>query len=265
MPTEVITPDKVKTCPACGATTNHYRSNRSWYCTTCYDARYCKTPCPRCSRPMKIGSIKCAECRWGGADPKDMTSEQVAWLAGILEGEGSFIVKGHRAVTFQVVMTDRDIIDRLVQVTGVGRINGFAPAKSHYKQAWVWLVRRRAHVIFVITAVMPWLGERRTAAAQRVLDELAKPLSAPPEGVEPSNRRLNGAPLCLIELQGNESAVLHRLVGPGALLAFVAGTGLEPAHLQLMRPAPYQLGYPAVAPQGFEPCPPGLKGRDPNP
>jgi len=58
-----------------------------------------------------------------------MTSEQVAWLDGILEGEGSFIVKGHRAVTVQVVMTDRDIIDRLVQVTGVGRINGFAPAK----------------------------------------------------------------------------------------------------------------------------------------
>jgi ssDNA-binding Zn-finger/Zn-ribbon topoisomerase 1 len=175
MTTDVVTPDKVKTCPSCGATSGH-RQNRSWYCTPCYDARYGKTPCPECSRPMKIGSVKCAECRWGGAELKDMTGEQVAWLAGILEGEGSFLVRGHRAVAVQVVMTDRDIIDRLVLVTGVGRINGYKPAKPHYKQAWVWHVRRRAHVIPVVNAVMPWLGERRTVAAQRVLDELAKPL-----------------------------------------------------------------------------------------
>ncbi len=128
---------------------------------------------------MKIGSKLCAECRWGGAEPKDMSSDQIAWLAGIIEGEGSFLVKGHRAATIQVVMTDRDIIDRLVEITGVGRIHGYAPAKAHYKQAWDWRVRRRAHIIFIIDAVMPWLGQRRATAAQRVLDELAKPLLLP--------------------------------------------------------------------------------------
>ncbi len=106
-----------------------------------------------------------------------LCTEEAAWLAGILEGEGSFLVKGHRAAAIQVViMTDRDIIDRLVVVTGVGRIHGYAPVKAHYKPAWDWHVRRRAHIIFIIDAVMPWLGKRRTIAAQRVLDELAKPL-----------------------------------------------------------------------------------------
>ena len=87
-----------------------------------------------------------------------LCTEEAAWLAGILEGEGSFLVKGHRAAAIQVViMTDRDIIDRLVVVTGVGRIHGYAPVKAHYKPAWDWHVRR-AHIIFIIDAVMPWLG-----------------------------------------------------------------------------------------------------------
>jgi hypothetical protein len=136
---------------------------------------------------MKIGSVTCTECRWGRTEPKAKTPEQIAWLAGILEGEASFMIKRSRSGTIQVAMTDRDIIDRLVQVTGVGRIYSYAPAKSHYKQTWVWLVRRQSHVIFVVSAVMPWLGVRHTAAAQRMLDELAKsPLPRKESNLQPS-------------------------------------------------------------------------------
>src|SRR5215469_6096562 len=53
----------------------------------------------------------------------------------------------------------------------------------------------------------------------------------------------------------NECAVLHRLIGPGALQAFVAGAGVEPAHLLVMSQVPYQLGDPAVAPARLELAP----------
>ena len=43
-------------------------------------------------------------------------------------------------------------------------------------------------------------------------------------------------------------------LGPGALSAFVAGAGVEPAHLLVMSQTPYQLGHPAVAQTGLEPA-----------
>lgn len=105
MTTDTAVLSKTKTCPSCGSTTKH-RKNRSLYCTACYDARYSQTPCPLCDGPMKIGSAQCAKCRFGVRQPKQMTPEQIAWVAGILEGEGSFVKRPHdRAGRVQVVMT----------------------------------------------------------------------------------------------------------------------------------------------------------------
>jgi len=165
-----------KVCPDCGSTENH-RKNRSLCCTPCYDARYCTATCADCAGPMRLRSSRCAQCRWGHVQPKVMTEAQVAWLAGILEGEGSFLVRRNGSGVIQVAMTDRDIIDRLVEVTGAGRIHSRTPAKPHHRPAWVWHVRRHTHVVHIVTAVLPWLGERRTIAANKVLEALA---SRPP-------------------------------------------------------------------------------------
>jgi hypothetical protein len=100
-----------------------------------------------------------------------MTSEQVAWVAGILEGEGSFV--SGKAAGITVTMTDLDIIRRLQQVTGVGRIHPTTRRKNHHKDAWIWAVRRRIHIRQIVNAVLPWLGERRSAAARNLLDRIA--------------------------------------------------------------------------------------------
>ena len=75
----------------------------------------------------------------------------------------------------------------------------------------------------------------------------------------------NNRALLPAELRRNEMQRFAVHSGPDALPAFVAGTGLEPAHLRLMRPAPYQLGYPAVTPTGVEPAISSLKGWWPSP
>jgi hypothetical protein len=50
-----------------------------------------------------------------------MTATDIAWLAGIIEGEGTFGRKGHPAGQVRVQMTDEDVIDRLHSLTGVGQ------------------------------------------------------------------------------------------------------------------------------------------------
>jgi hypothetical protein len=120
---------------------------------------------------MRLHSTMCARCKWGDPHPAQMTPEQAAWLAGLLEGEGSFV--SGKSIAIQVTMTDLDIINRLPRVTGVGRIYRARVQKAHYKDAWLWSVQRRAHIRFIVNTVLPWLGERRTTAALKLLDRIA--------------------------------------------------------------------------------------------
>ena len=159
-----------KVCPECGATHSH-RKNRSLYCLSCYDARYCTTECPGCGGRMRRCSILCARCKWGEPQPIQMTTDQIAWLAGILEGEGSFV--SGKAAGITVTMTDLDVSQRLQQVTGVGRIHPTTKRQEHHKDAWIWAVRRRTHIRQIIEQVQPWLGERRSLAAVKLLDRIA--------------------------------------------------------------------------------------------
>lgn len=121
---------------------------------------------------MDLKSTICAQCRYGPpVTPRNIPPAEVAWLAGILEGEGSFISKGQARI--QVSMTDQDIITRLAELTGVGRVYAVRRQKPHHKDAWLWTVNRPVHVEYIIRRVLPWLGQRRTIAAKDVLNKIA--------------------------------------------------------------------------------------------
>jgi hypothetical protein len=100
-----------------------------------------------------------------------MTEAEIAWLSGIIEGEGSFCSKTSLAI--QVVMTDKDVIERMQMITGLGRIYVVRPRAEHHKPAWMWSVQRRAHIRLIINAILPWLGSRRTIAANKLLNRVA--------------------------------------------------------------------------------------------
>jgi hypothetical protein len=157
----------LKRCP-CGQPSRG-GSNRSRYCKRCYQIRYARKPCPECGKPMEKRSQICAECRWGPPfQPRQMSEAETAWVAGLLEGEGSFIATA-KSLAIQAAMTDRDVIDRLAAVTGVGVMHLRRPQRAHHKPSWLWQVKRRAHIHHIAEAVLPWLGERRRAAALALL------------------------------------------------------------------------------------------------
>lgn len=96
-----------------------------------------------------------------------MSPMDIGWLAGIIEGEGSFDVPAKpnatTAARIVVTMTDKDIIDRLYEITGTGTIQHIDMSKldPKFKPQFRWCVSARADVVRVLLAILPLLGERR--------------------------------------------------------------------------------------------------------
>jgi hypothetical protein len=82
----------------------------------------------------------------------------IAWAAGILEGEGTFRLSRRVNVCVKAEMTDEDIILRLQCIFG-GHISNVN--RPSYKPSWVWSVTGdRAAVIMRL--VLPHMGVRRS-------------------------------------------------------------------------------------------------------
>jgi hypothetical protein len=104
-----------------------------------------------------------------GETMNELTPEQVAWLAGIYEGEGSCAITTGRAIRVEIVMTDQDVIDRIQFVTGLGSVTSLAPRGENYKPAYRWSIGSIGAVGF-LNAILPWLGKRRADRAQNAID-----------------------------------------------------------------------------------------------
>lgn len=113
-----------------------------------------------------------------------ITPEQVAWVAGIIEGEGSFIVERRRNGQYAtrvyasgritVNMTDLDVIQRLQVLMG-GTINHEPQKAENRKDQWRWTFRGYDALILAAQLIRPWMCERRTTQMDRmfsVVDEV---------------------------------------------------------------------------------------------
>lgn len=88
-----------------------------------------------------------------------MTSTERAWVAGLIEGEGSFTFNG-RGPRIAVRMTDEDVVRRLPALTGVGRI--YAEKRDPpRKPTWVWVVAARLDAFRLMKELWPLMGQRR--------------------------------------------------------------------------------------------------------
>lgn len=108
-----------------------------------------------------------------------MTPVEAAWLAGILEGEGAFILvkrplaSGETAKypRIQLGMTDRDVVDRARVLVGAGRIyvqDRTETSDRHNKPLYSWAVQGPA-ARSVIEEIYPLLGERRRGRIDEIL------------------------------------------------------------------------------------------------
>lgn len=95
-------------------------------------------------------------------------SIDLAWLAGLVEGEGYIGLRRTYQPILQLDMTDLDVVDRVLTVTGVGTLR---PAKElpSGKTSYRWVVTSSRDAAALLMTLYPLLGERRQGAARAAL------------------------------------------------------------------------------------------------
>lgn len=94
----------------------------------------------------------------------DYTKEETAWLAGILEGEGCFLLDysggDRRRVVVALKMTDKDIVERVQRLFGGRAMRKIQPPNDHHKSLYLVRVQgKKAQE--VMRRIYPHMGQRR--------------------------------------------------------------------------------------------------------
>jgi hypothetical protein len=99
---------------------------------------------------------------------------ELAWAAGLFEGEGCITHNGHRGAKLLpkliLCSVDEDVLRRFAVATGVGYVRPRrAKLAIHHKTQWEWRVLGFEKSQAVIALLWFGLGERRRARAREIL------------------------------------------------------------------------------------------------
>ena len=100
---------------------------------------------------------------------REMTEAEVAWLSGLIEGEGYFSISKRGNVSLGVNMCDLDIIERLRDVTEAGYIHERKVYSEKHSRSWSWKVSAHSEVCEIARIIRPWMGQRRRARIDEIL------------------------------------------------------------------------------------------------
>ncbi len=102
---------------------------------------------------------------------------ETAWAAGLFEGEGCIHVGTQKGrwprVVLTLGMTDRDVVERFALFAEVGAIHIRQSTRPEWAEFYAWSVAGKK-AESVLRAMLPWLGERRSAKAREALLAIAR-------------------------------------------------------------------------------------------
>lgn len=100
-----------------------------------------------------------------------MVSTDAAWLAGLLEGEGSFLVyktKGNSYPRVQLNMTDLDVVENAAALMGGNSVQVHRAGDDRLKRAWSTKVTGK-RALALMEEIRPWMGIRRGSKIDELL------------------------------------------------------------------------------------------------
>jgi hypothetical protein len=90
--------------------------------------------------------------------------EEIAWAAGVFEGEGCMTVSNGRP-TMRLNSTDEDTPRRFFEIVGAGKVYGPYARAWPRKAVWIW-VAYGIDAMLTVQLLSPWFGRRRRARAR---------------------------------------------------------------------------------------------------
>lgn len=94
-----------------------------------------------------------------------MEPTDAAWMAGLFEGEGSFLADNGGKIRVSIAMTDRDVVDRFARLTGANLLGPYRYANGGTRKPSYRVVVNGPRAVALIELIWPYLGERRRARA----------------------------------------------------------------------------------------------------
>ena len=111
-----------------------------------------------------------------------LSSTEIAWIAGLLEGEGSFGLDDRAKTRYKVStapaspfikisMVDEDVISKLAKMVNKSY---FSPSRKTVKNKIVYTLHigDRATLLYLLPRVLPYLGKRRQERVRVCIDAL---------------------------------------------------------------------------------------------
>jgi hypothetical protein len=105
-----------------------------------------------------------------------MSWDDLAWAAGLFEGEGCFTcdrsqgADGHVTVRASLAMTDEQVVRRFARVIGFGNVNERA-RRGELKTIWEWSTCGDRHIALLFELIGRWLSDRRLARLEELQAE----------------------------------------------------------------------------------------------
>ena len=160
--------------------------------------------------------------------------EQLAWAAGIFEGEGCFNFypsNGSRMMQATLVSTDKDVIEAFQSVIGWGTIYEREPQKEGWKRQWRWHVSTFEEVQALVALLWPWLKSRRQSKCKEMLSRYH---AAEPKSVKKRRTTKQQVRKALKKL---ESVPLYgrRWLGRGSQTSIAEKFGVSSAYVSLIK------------------------------
>jgi LAGLIDADG-like domain len=104
-------------------------------------------------------------------------SEEIAWAAGLFEGEGCFSRSRNRGQVIACIsMADRDVMERFAKIIGRGRLRKVLPRQPHHKPIYRLDLAGYDNLRYLYRLFEPWLGERRKQKVEWILAQQPPPL-----------------------------------------------------------------------------------------
>lgn len=107
-----------------------------------------------------------------------MNTTDIAWFAGLFEGEGCFSIEKNGNTKLSLSSTDPDIIERIKVLFPIHQNvtpQQPKPAREGYnlpKMKYTWRVSNPKEVRRITFLILPFLGQRRTAKANQLIAHL---------------------------------------------------------------------------------------------
>ena len=97
--------------------------------------------------------------------------ENIAWVAGLIEGEGNFNLRESKlSMRIRVRMTDLDVLQKAYNLFKIGKIYGpYYRKNPKHKTAWEWSINRHNQVVELCRVIAPYLLSRRLQQMNNML------------------------------------------------------------------------------------------------